>query len=137
MLANREISTGNRWYKPFEPETKGKQRNYIGASAVINQKTQIPAGSIVGDYTKIGATVGVKKSMIGCHSNVLDSAKILNSVVLDHVTIEENVKMQNSVIGDNCCIEENADITDCVIGSGNKIAAHSVMKGQKISANAI
>lgn len=48
MAANREISSGNRWYKPFEPESKGKQRNYIGQTAIINQKTQIPAGSIVG-----------------------------------------------------------------------------------------
>lgn len=87
-----------------------------------------------GDYTKIGATVGVKKSMIGCHSNLADSSKILNSVILDHVTIEENAKIQNSIIGDNCCIEESADITDCIIGSGNKIAAHSVLKGEKIAA---
>jgi len=139
MEANREISTGSRWYKPFELESKGKHRNFIGATATINVKTQIPAGSIVGEYTKIGATVGVKKSMIGCHSNLSDSSKILNSVILSHVTIEENAKIQNSIIGDNCCIEENADITDCVIGSGNKIAAHSVLKGMKIpaSSNAI
>jgi translation initiation factor eIF-2B subunit gamma len=135
MAANREISSGNRWYKPFEPETKGaKHKNFIGLTAIINQKTQIPAGSIVGEYTKIGATVGVKKSMIGCHSNIADCSKILNSVILDHVTIEENAKIQNSIVGDNCCIEENAEITDCIIGSGNKIAAHSVLKGEKISA---
>jgi len=137
MAANREISTGLRWYKPFELESKGKHRNFIGSTASINPKTQIPAGSIVGEYTKIGAAVGVKKSMIGCHSNLVDSTKILNSVILDHVTIEENAKIQSSIIGDNCCIEENADITDCVIGSGNKIAAHSVLKGMKISASAI
>jgi len=135
MAVNREIASGSRAYRPFEPPgPTPKALNFISASAVILGKTQIPANAIIGSST-IGDRVGVKKSIIGNHCHIGDNAKVMNSVVLDNVTIEFEAKIQSSIIGDNTFIGTGADITDCQIGASCKVAAGAILKGRKIGSN--
>jgi translation initiation factor eIF-2B subunit gamma len=41
----------------------------------------------VGEGTKVGERVAVKKSIIGKHCTVGNNVKIVNSVIMDYVTL--------------------------------------------------
>jgi len=104
-------------YTPAEPLTVGKQRAFVAASAQVDAQTQIPSGCVLGDGSKLGARVGVKKSVLGRHCTIGAGAKLINCVLLDHVTVAENAKLHNCVIGANSYIERDAELTDCFLGA--------------------
>lgn len=101
MDANRDIATGQKFFKPLEKVGKG---NFISETATISPKTQIGTECVVSDSTTIGDRCGVKKSIIGKHCIIGNNVKIANSVLLDHVTVKDGYAQRFRVWDESSCV---------------------------------
>ena len=122
-------------YTPSEPLSAGKQRAHIATTALIDAATVVPSGCVIGEGTRVGARVGVKRSVIGRHCVIGAGAKILNSVLMDHVTVAEGARIHNSVLSANCYVEKEAELTDCVLGERCAVNAALTLTKRKLDAN--
>jgi translation initiation factor eIF-2B subunit gamma len=64
---------------PTDPENR----------ALIDQKAQISADTIIGDSTKVSERTTIKKSIIGRHCIIGKMVKIVGCILLDHCIIED------------------------------------------------
>lgn len=130
--ANHEVTKGTSGYLPIE---KPGRNNYIHESAIVDGKTQVGPECIVGDGTKVGERVAIKKSIIGKHCTIGNNAKIVNSIVMDHVTIGDNCNIQNSIICNNAHIGNNSQVNNCQLGVAFNLDPNSKSKNESLVAD--
>jgi translation initiation factor eIF-2B subunit gamma len=126
-------------YVPSEPlmsaATAGKQRSHIASTALIDPGTVVPSGCVIGEGSRVGSRVGVKRSVIGRHCQIGAGAKILNSVLMDHVTVADGARIHNSVLSANCYVEKDAELADCVLGERCSVNAAITLTKRKLDSN--
>ena len=108
---------------------------------------------MVGEGSRIGERVSVKKSVIGAHCTIGKNVKIVNSVVMDYVEIEDkcvvffdplfvfqlrtdiifscSVRIDNTVVCNNAKIMEKATLKDCEVGGGMIVEKDTNAKGEQ------
>jgi len=122
-------------YSPAEPLSSGKQKAHVAVTSVVDTATVVPSGCVLGDGSRVGARVGIKRSVIGRHCTIGAGAKILNSVLMDHVTIAENARIHNSVLSANCYVEKDAELQDCALGERCSVNAAITVVKRKLEPN--
>eukprot|EP01129_Flabellula_baltica_P004706 TRINITY_DN1660_c0_g1_i1.p1 TRINITY_DN1660_c0_g1~~TRINITY_DN1660_c0_g1_i1.p1 ORF type:complete len:441 (+),score=104.52 TRINITY_DN1660_c0_g1_i1:33-1325(+) len=134
VAANRDLASGNNFYRPREPEGARKKNlcNYISQTAQIDEKIQIPMGCVVGDDSVLQERVGLKGSIIGKNCNIESGARIINSIVMDGVTIRSGARIQNCIICSDVVVGENGSLDNCQIISGIVLPANVDLKDEVI-----
>ncbi|KAF9562805.1 UDP-3-O-glucosamine N-acyltransferase [Agrocybe pediades] len=100
--------------------------------ALIDQRAQISADSIVGESTQISERTTIKRSIIGRHCIIGKMVKITSCVLLDHCVIEDGAKLDNCILGKNTQVGSRAELTKCVTQAGYEVAAGEIVKGEKL-----
>lgn len=117
----------------------------IGARVSIGPFANIRPGCEVGEGTKIGDYVELKKSQIGDHVSIAHLSYVGDASVGSHVNIGAGVITCNydgfhknrTVIGDNAFVGSNSVlIAPVTIGPGAYVAAHSAIS-QNVPADAL
>ncbi|XP_076151352.1 translation initiation factor eIF2B subunit gamma [Alosa pseudoharengus] len=93
----------------------------VHPSAVVSERSQVGADSIIGASCQIADKTSIKRSTIGASTTVKEKVKITNSIIMNGVTIEEGCNIQGSVICSNAVIGRSADIKYCLVGSSQRI----------------
>lgn len=93
----------------------------VHSSAVVSERSQVGADSIIGASCQISDKTSIKRSTIGASTTVKEKVKITNSIIMNGVTIEEGCNIQGSVICSNALIGRGADIKYCLVGNSQRI----------------
>ncbi|XP_063075000.1 translation initiation factor eIF-2B subunit gamma [Engraulis encrasicolus] len=93
----------------------------VHPSAVVSERSQVGADSIIGASCQISDKTSIKRSTIGASTTVKEKVKIANSIIMNGVTIEEGCSIQGSVICSNAVIGRGADIKYCLVGNSQRI----------------
>ncbi|KAG5285540.1 hypothetical protein AALO_G00004550 [Alosa alosa] len=93
----------------------------VHPSALVSERSQVGADSIIGASCQIADKTSIKRSTIGASTTVKEKVKITNSIIMNGVTIEEGCNIQGSVICSNAVIGRSADIKYCLVGSSQRI----------------
>ncbi|KAJ3562794.1 hypothetical protein NP233_g9353 [Leucocoprinus birnbaumii] len=119
---NRRSLAAANYALPTDPKNR----------ALIDQKAQISADTIIGDSTKVSERTTIKKSIIGRHCIIGKTVKIVGCILLDHCVIEDGAKIDGSVLGKNTKIGSKAELTRCVTQAGYEVSAGDVVKNERL-----
>lgn len=115
--ANRQI------YKLL-PTLMPHRKGLVSSTATMAKSAQFGPDCCVGDGTKLGEKVSVKKSVVGKNCDIHDKVKITNSIIMDQVTLHENCTLMNCILFNNVCLAESCELKDCIVATGVKLSAY-------------
>ncbi|CAG8469236.1 7970_t:CDS:2 [Paraglomus occultum] len=125
-------NTISRYYEVNRHMAKSVTDTRVATTAVVNQKTQVGADSLIGEETKIDERTSIKRSIVGSHCIIGKNVKITNSIIMDNVVIEDNVKLDVCIVCNNARIMEKSILKDCEVGAGYVVQAETQTKNEQL-----
>ncbi|GAU95338.1 hypothetical protein RvY_06972 [Ramazzottius varieornatus] len=122
---NRQASKILQQLHPAKPGETKQTLSQIYTSANVHGKALVGQDSLIGEMTKIGEKVSVKRSVIGRNCTIGERSKITMSVIMDDVVIGEGCHIQGSIICSQAHIKLNAELKDCLVGQGYEVSEGS------------
>ncbi|KAJ7590952.1 UDP-3-O-glucosamine N-acyltransferase [Mycena floridula] len=122
MSANRYFLSKSTYSLPTDPKDR----------ALIDQKAQISADTMVDVSTQISERTTIKKSVIGKHCIIGKMVRIVGCVLLDHCVVEDGAKLDGCILGTNTKIGAKAELTRCVTQAGYEVATGETVKNERL-----
>ncbi|KAK7049233.1 Translation initiation factor eIF-2B subunit gamma [Paramarasmius palmivorus] len=119
---NRRRLSETTYSLPTDPKSR----------SLIDQKAQISADSMVGDFTQISERTTIKRSVIGKHCVIGKMAKIVGCVLLDHCVIDDGAKLDGCVLGKNTKVGAKAELKFVVTQAGYEFSPGETAKNEKL-----
>ncbi|OJT13115.1 hypothetical protein TRAPUB_10341 [Trametes pubescens] len=107
---------------PSDPENR----------ALIDQKAQISADSMVGRSTRVEERATIKRSVVGKHCVIGKMARVVGCVLLDHCVVADGAKLEGCILGTYTKVGAKAELSRCVTQPGYEVAAGETARNEKL-----
>ncbi|KAL8575329.1 hypothetical protein ACOMHN_003163 [Nucella lapillus] len=129
--ANSQIC---RLFPEVAPQDKA---HLVHPSVKVPRTAQVGMDCFIGEESRVGEKVVMKKSTLGSNCVVHDKTKIANSIVMDQVEIGESCMVMNSVICSGAVLAEKCEIKDSIVSPSTNILSLSKHTNELVSDNRI